>query len=317
METRANTMTMSARRMLCMLLAVQGVAAGLLACAAVWLFDARLPLALLFGLASVILVRMAISINNFAVSARFASATPGQYRLAPGARVRLFLEEFKASMLYSSWFMPRGRPRTRIYPDSPLPPVLLLHGYGCNSGYWSRLIPLLDARHISHASIDLEPLTGSIDDYVPLTARAVEALCEAAHAPQAIIVGHSMGGLVARAYMRDHGDARVAHVFTLGTPHHGTALANLGPGRNALQMRLLDAHDNAWLRALADSETPRRRALITSIYTHHDNIVSPQTSSELPGARNIDVGGVGHVALGSNPRVLTRLMQEMHMLCAR
>ena len=28
------------------------------------------------------------------------------------------------------------------------PPVLLLHGYGCNSGYWTHLTPLLDAARI-------------------------------------------------------------------------------------------------------------------------------------------------------------------------
>jgi hypothetical protein len=51
--------------------------------------------------------------------------------------------------------------------------------------------------------------------------------------------------------------------------------------------------------------------LITSIYTHHDNIIAPQTSSVLPGARNIEFGGVGHVALGSNPRILAAVMREI------
>jgi pimeloyl-ACP methyl ester carboxylesterase len=39
-----------------------------------------------------------------------------------------------------------------------MPPVLLLHGYGCNSGYWAHLAPRLDAARISHASVDLEPV---------------------------------------------------------------------------------------------------------------------------------------------------------------
>jgi triacylglycerol esterase/lipase EstA (alpha/beta hydrolase family) len=101
-------------------------------------------------------------------------------------------------------------------------------------------------------------------------------------------------------------------VITLGTPHHGTALARFGLGRNAFQMR-----DNSdWLRALAAGEDASIRALVTSLYTHHDNIVSPRESGRLEGARNLEFGGIGHVALGSNPRVLAAVMQELAALAS-
>jgi triacylglycerol esterase/lipase EstA (alpha/beta hydrolase family) len=307
---------MSARLMLRLLLLVQAVAA-LAVAAAAW---RRLGLlaALALGAGVVLLVRLLISANNFFLSSRCASATPAEYRLGAGARLRLFGEEFAASMLQSSWSMPRAAPRQVIYPGAPAAPVLMLHGYGCNSGYWAALTPLLDAAGISHATLDLAPLTSDIDDYVPQVQRAAEALCAAAGAAQLVIVAHSMGGLVARAWMRDHGAARVARVITLGTPHHGTCLAGFGVGRNAAQMRraCADGAESAWLRALAAGESAATRALLTSIYTHHDNIVSPQTSSFLDGARNIALGGVGHVALGRNRRVLARVMQEIAALPA-
>jgi triacylglycerol esterase/lipase EstA (alpha/beta hydrolase family) len=153
----------------------------------------------------------------------------------------------------------------------------------------------------------LAPVTGSIDAYVPLVEAGVDALLVATGAAKVVIVAHSMGGLVARAWMRDHGTGRVARVVTIGTPHHGTSLASFGVGLNAQQMR----RDGAWLQALAASEDAEKRALITSIYSHHDNIVAPQTSSELEGARNLAFGGVGHVALGANPRILAAVMQEV------
>ncbi|GAA5230893.1 hypothetical protein GCM10025794_25590 [Massilia kyonggiensis] len=56
------------------------------------------------------------------------------------------------------------------------------------------------------------------------------------------------------------------------------------------------------------------RARIVSIYTHHDNIIAPQDSSVLPGARNLAFGGVGHVALGSNPRVLAEVLRVLREL---
>jgi triacylglycerol esterase/lipase EstA (alpha/beta hydrolase family) len=140
----------------------------------------------------------------------------------------------------------------------------------------------------------------------------VEALCAASGRRQVAIVAHSMGGLVARAWMREHGAARAARVITLGTPHHGTALARFGLGRNAFQMR----PGSAWLRALDASEDAATRARITSIYTHHDNIVSPRESSRLAGARNLAFGGVGHVALGSDARVLAAVMNELAALAS-
>lgn len=300
---------MSARRLSQLLLLVQAVAALLIGWALLRRGAAPWA-ATLAGIGAVVLVRLAINLNNFVMAARFASATPAGFHLDLRARLRLVAEEFSASMLVSNWQIARGSAATRIYPRSAYPPVLLLHGYGCNSGYWAHLAPLLDAARISHATVDLEPVAASIDDYVPLVERSVQALCAASGAQQVAIVAHSMGGLVARAWMRSHGRARVARLITLGTPHHGTALASLGLGENAAQMR----RGADWLQTLADGEDAATRALVTSIYTHHDNIVAPQTSSELPGARNIAFGGVGHVALGRNPRVLAEVMREISAL---
>jgi triacylglycerol esterase/lipase EstA (alpha/beta hydrolase family) len=299
----------SARTLLRLVLLVQLVAALLIAWA---LLHRGVPAwgALLAGIGAVVLVRLAINMNNFVMAARAASDTPPEYRLGPAARLRMLAEEFRASMLVTSWHVPRGCARMTVHRDGKRVPVLLVHGYGCNSGYWAHLEPLLDRERISHASIDLEPVAGSIDDYVPLIEARVQALCAATGAARIAIVAHSMGGLAARAWMRSYGSVRVAKLITLGTPHHGTVLANLGPGANAVQMR----RDSAWLRDLAAGETRDDRARIVSIYTHHDNIVAPQDSSILPGARNVAFGGVGHVALGSNPRVLAEVLRVLREL---
>jgi triacylglycerol esterase/lipase EstA (alpha/beta hydrolase family) len=301
----------SARTLLRLVLLVQGVAVLLIA----WMLLHRgTPAwgALLAGVVAVALVRLAINMNNFVMASRAASPTPPAYRLGVGARLRMLAEEFRASMLVTSWHVPRGCARMTVHPHGAYVPVLLVHGYGCNSGYWAHLVPLLDREGISHAGVDLEPVAGSIDDYAPLLEERVQALCAATGAARIAIVAHSMGGLAARAWMRRYGSARVAKVITLGTPHHGTALARFGPGANAVQMR----REGPWLRDLAASEGPDVRARIVSIYTHHDNIVAPQDSSVLPGARNIAFGGVGHVALGSNPRVLAEVLQLLRELRA-
>ena len=298
---------MTARQLLRALLLVQLAGAGLAGYAIARALHAGFITGVLGGAIALVLVRLAISANNFRMSARAASVTPFEYRIDARAALRLFGEEFAASMRFSSWSMPRALACSRVYGEAAGPPVLLLHGYGCNSGYWVDLLPRLDAARISHATLDLAPVTGSIDAYVPLVEKGVDALLAATGAEKVVIVAHSMGGLVARAWMRGHGAQRVARVVTIGTPHHGTSLASFGVGLNAQQMR----RDGAWLQALAASEDAAKRALITSIYSHHDNIVAPQTSSELEGARNLAFGGVGHVALGANPRILAAVMAEV------
>ena len=118
-----------------------------------------------------------------------------------------------------------------------------------------------------------------------------------------------------RVYLRDHGSARIAKIITLGTPHHGTGLANLGIGINSRQMRREGSPrgngPSAWLRRLEESEDPTTRKLFVSIFSHHDNIIAPQTSSYLPGARNIEFHGIGHVALALNAQVQALVLDEV------
>ena len=302
-------------RLLKLLLLLQLLVLGALAFAAYRYWHVQqVWLAVAIGAGTLLLARLLITGQNFLLNWYFGSETPIPFRLSVVQKVRMFGEEFGATMLHSSWTMARARAGRRMHGEAGTLPVLLVHGYGCNSGYWAQLIPRLDAQRISHASVDLEPVTADIEDSVPLLHAALENLCSEAGTAQAVIVAHSMGGLAARAYLRVHGDARVAHIITLGTPHHGTRMANLGVGRNALQMRRRGDVVSDWLRELAAAETAQQRALITSIYSHHDNIIAPQTSAALPGANNVAFGGVGHVALGRNSRILDAVMAELARL---
>ena len=267
--------------------------------------------ALLLGLAMLLAARALVVARNFWQSRRVGSPVPPGYRLGAMGAARLFFGELRATLWASSWDMLRPRLHAADAVTAQGLPVLLVHGYVCNRGYWTKLSRLLARAGIAHDAVDLEPIGASIDDVVPQVEQALARLCSRTGSGRAIIVAHSMGGLVARAWLRRHGAARVAKIITIGTPHHGTALANLAAGTNARQMSRIGDAPSAWLARLAAGETPAARALITSLYSHHDNIVAPQASACLPGARNIAFGGIGHVALASDARVLRQLLAEI------
>ncbi len=273
-------------------------------------------LALLAGIAFVVLLRLLITANNFFLAWRFASNTPAEYRLTLRQACRLFSGEFRATMTSSSWAMPFHAFAKRIAPQPADLPVLLIHGYGCNSGYWHSMSQALQRTRISHYAVSLEPITCGIDEYVPMVQAAIEHLCSETGQSQILIVAHSMGGLAARAYLRKCGSHRIAKVITLGTPHHGTGLAQFGIGTNTVQMRWTigeqEGPASPWLRALAADEDAAVYRLFVSIFSHHDNIVSPQTSSYLAGAKNIALYGIGHVALASHPLVQALVIEEIH-----
>lgn len=298
------------------LLLIQAGAALALYTAAIRFFDVHSPLlALAGGLACVLLVRLLIVGNNFLIAVYYRNATPPGHRLGVIALLRLFFQEFAASMASSSWTMAFHSFDKRVVPDAIGLPVLLVHGYACNSGYWHAMSRALRRARITHYAIDLEPVFSDIDGFVPQLDEAVRHVCQETGAAQIILLAHSMGGLVVRAYLRDHGSGQVRRVITLGTPHRGTGLANFGWGRNSRQMRWIGnantGEASQWLRQLEATEDEARRSLFVSIYSHHDNIVSPQQSSRLPGAVNIEVTGIGHVALAFSPQVHQIVIDEI------
>ena len=63
-------------------------------------------LAALIGLACVIALRITITLNNFYMASRFRSQLPNYLTLNSYQYCRLFLQEFCATMLTSSWNMP-------------------------------------------------------------------------------------------------------------------------------------------------------------------------------------------------------------------
>jgi triacylglycerol lipase len=180
--------------------------------------------------------------------------------------------------------------------------VVLVHGFVCNRGFWTPWLRALQADGRAFVAVNLEPLFGSIEGHAAAIDLAV-ARVQAATGLAPLLVGHSMGGLALRHWLRGAGAARAAHLVTIGTPHGGTWIARFSPSPNARQMRLA----SSWLRAL-EADPASRSVAATCWYSNCDNIVLPAKSATFAGADNRLLRGHAHVDLAFAPEVLAHAL---------
>ncbi len=267
-----------------------------------------LALASFFGL------RLFIVSLTFSIMLTAASIVPDGSRIGSARAALMVFEEYAGLILLFTVIQPfegfwLGPDRL----EKPLGgrlPLLLIHGYQCNRGFWFWLRPRLEAVGWIVATHSMEPAWAEIDDYAEGIARRIDEVLAATGALQVILVGHSMGGLACRAYLRRYGKDKVARLITLGSLHQGTRLARLGLGRNARQMRI----GNPWLLALGARDAVPLPPGSVSIYSWHDNYVFPhETCSTLEGAANIAIGGVSHIGMAFSPVVLGKLLEVLEL----
>ncbi len=178
--------------------------------------------------------------------------------------------------------------------------VVFVHGFFCNRGFWTPWLQRLQGSGHAFIALSLEPVFGSIDDYVPQIEAAVRRITQATGLPP-LLVCHSMGGLAARAWLKHmQAEARVHHVVTIGSPHRGTWLARFGLGHNGQQMRL----QSDWQAQLDRGMPADRHARFTCWYSNCDNIVFPASTATLAGADNRLLRGVAHVQMAFLPQVM-------------
>jgi hypothetical protein len=194
------------------------------------------------------------------------------------------------------------------FPERPLvadprrPAVLLVHGYMCNRATWRRWLFGGIPAGWNVATVNLEPVFASVEQYAEGIHTAVERLRAATGTERVTLVCHSMGGLAARTYLRRHGHHAVQRVVTIDTPHHGTVFATLGHGPNARQMR------NAceFVRGLARDDEPVDFVCFAS---HHDNLIVPRDNQVLGCAEAVWFERIGHLAMTASDEVLRRLIE--------
>jgi pimeloyl-ACP methyl ester carboxylesterase len=278
---------MVARLQQCLVL---GGLLGAIAWASFWW--SRSPLVAVFSLIALTCTHATILAAEFVASYRINGRDP-----LPRARVpqciRAWLAESRLAPRVFCWYQPFC---SRAVPDH-LPAngrrgVVLVHGFLCNRGFWTSWLRELRADNRAFVAVNLEPVFGSIDHYAQTIDDAILRVTAATLLPP-MLVCHSMGGLAARAWLRDADPARVHRIVTIGTPHRGTWLARFGRTLNGRQMRV----GGEWMQQIEGEHASTRRVPFTCWYSNCDNIVFPTSNATLPGADNRRADGCAHVEM--------------------
>jgi triacylglycerol lipase len=182
-------------------------------------------------------------------------------------------------------------------PNPERPPVFLVHGLYHNASawvlyrWWLKRAGFNDVYAFSYNSLTevFEQIHSRFDQWV-------EAILAERHPDQqAIMIGHSLGGLIIRAHVSTPDAARrVAAVVALGTPHGGSKLAVMGVGKLAQSLVYRGALSQR-LEQLPPPEPVKRLA----VYSPIDNMVLPPDAlrSAQPGWELLETPPISHVSL--------------------
>lgn len=184
-------------------------------------------------------------------------------------------------------------------------PILLVHGLIDNRSVFTVLRRTLRRRGFGQVlTVNYSPFTQDVHSAARRLESMVELTCEQSGYERVHVIGHSLGGVVARYYVqRMGGDARVHTLCTLGSPHRGTYAAHLLPYRLVRQLR-----PGSELMAELDEPAPGIRTRFVAFWSDLDQMVIPKRSARLDhpdlDARNVLLHGTGHMSLPFDGQVV-------------
>ncbi len=187
-------------------------------------------------------------------------------------------------------------------------PLVFVHGLWNDPSLFVELRKLLPESERPILAPNLEHEFGRI----PLRSLAVkldDEICRHYGSDRPIdLVCFSMGGIVARIWLQEMGGAyRTKKFITIGTPHHGTFLAQLMP--RFLFAGVADMkRGSALLGQLNQDITLLESLSCSSFFTPWDLMVFPGWEAILPCGRRQALPAKTHRGLITNPKALSFLV---------
>ncbi|GAA3771079.1 hypothetical protein GCM10022206_07070 [Streptomyces chiangmaiensis] len=234
--------------------------------------------------------------------------------------LRLPLELAAGGVGQLTGYFGRTLPWRRTGRDEPAtgggPPVLLAHGLADRESVCTALRQGLGGLGVGpFITVSYEALSPDIRAAARVLGEQVELAIARSAGRAVVVIGYSLGGLVARYYVqRLGGDTYVPLVITLATPHGGTTAALLAPPHPLLrQLR----PGSGLLTELAEPAVGCRTRFV-AFYSDLDQAVIPATRGRIDHpdlmACNVLVAGVGHLTLPTHRPVIDQVRSLLSRL---
>lgn len=183
------------------------------------------------------------------------------------------------------------------------PVVVLLHGLYASAGVFRPLRTCLE-RTLGAATYSLNYLPGP--GISELAARVAEVVRAASESRSIILVGHSLGGLVYRAYCQSPAcDARVSLTMSLAGPFYGSRRHVLVPGQAGQDLR----PSSPILERIRRASPENLRIPHLSLCAADDQMILGNGCPEYGETQTLF--GVGHNGLLFDPRAHAWVTQQI------
>jgi pimeloyl-ACP methyl ester carboxylesterase len=232
---------------------------------------------------------------------------PGQVREAISLAV--------TAAMWPFGMVDRGDLDIRALGDRPAParptPVLLVHGFAANKSNWTFLRRDLRAAGYGNVhALNYNAFGADIPTAAALAVERARSLMATSGADGVHVVGHSLGGVVARYAVQIGGLEEARTCITVASPHQGVGSARLGrwPGT----VRQLRPDSDVLVRLRASSR--RMATRFVAYYSNLDLLVSGERGRivEAPlRAANVLIKDEGHTSILLSRRLSGSLLHEL------
>ncbi len=170
--------------------------------------------------------------------------------------------------------------------------VLFVHGFMAGG-------PVFDPMraHVERtAGVETVGLSyGPLEPFEHIAGRIASLARLSAHGRPMTIVGHSLGGLLARWYVQELGGAvdhggPVDRVVTIASPHAGTSAARLAPGSLGAALR----PGSRVIERLREGRAKIEKVAHVAVVGGRDRMIEPASASALEGAELHRFEDLGH-----------------------
>ncbi len=185
--------------------------------------------------------------------------------------------------------------------------VVLVHGFLASAGVWRPLRHRIEAQTGAHVASFTHAPGVRVESIARSLGKLVDRVRDELGDVRVHVVGHSLGGLVARWYVQElGGHEHVAQTISLASPFGGTPMARPFP---FLVGRDLQPESPVLERLRERAEEHGVPHL--SIAGTDDRLVPHDAAHAFPGAERVSLGGRGHNTLLYDPAVASILVRRI------